>query len=120
MTQPTADQEAQAEIILKAMISAAKSDGQLDQQEQEKIVGQLGDDVSPEEANFVRQEMQAPVDLNGLIRSVPAGMEQQVYLMSLMAIDLDSQAEAQYLDQLRQGLNTVSYTHLTLPTTPYV
>ena len=32
-------------------------------------------------------------------------MEQQVYLMSLMAIDLDSNDEAHYLDQLAKGLN---------------
>ena len=31
-------------------------------------------------------------------------MEQQVYAVSLMAIDLDSDAEAQYLNQLAQGI----------------
>ena len=38
-------------------------------------------------------------------RTIPDGMEQQAYLMSLLAIDLDTQAEAQYLDKLAKSLN---------------
>ncbi len=101
---PTAQQTGQAELLIKAMISAAKSDGAVDAQEQEKIVGQLGD-IDAEEAAFIRAEMQKPLDLAGLVSSVPRGMEQQVYLLSLMSINLDSKAEADYLDKLAQGLN---------------
>ena len=32
-------------------------------------------------------------------------MEEQVYFMSLLAIDLDSNEEARYLDTLAKGLN---------------
>lgn len=102
--QPTQDQEQQAEVMLRAMISAAKSDGEIDAEEQRKITEHLGD-VSTEELELVRQIMKEPQDLPGLISSVPAGMEQQVYLMSLLAINLDSKAEAQYLDQFAKGLN---------------
>ncbi|MEE9333205.1 MAG: DUF533 domain-containing protein [Granulosicoccaceae bacterium] len=101
---PSAQQTGQAELLIKAMISAAKSDGAVDAQEQEKIVGQLGD-IDAEEAAFIRAEMQKPLDLAGLVNSVPRGMEQQVYVLSLMSIDLDSKAEADYLDKLAQGLN---------------
>lgn len=101
--QVTPDAEKQAEILLRAMLMAAKSDGEIDAAEREKLTQHLGD-VSPEEAAFVKQEMSSPVDVQGLVASVPQGMEQQVYLMSLTAIDLDSQAEAQYLHQLAQGL----------------
>ncbi len=99
----TPDEEEQAKLLLRAMIDAAKADGQIDEEEQRKITEHLGD-VSPEELEFVRREMQAPLDVQGLVNSVPRGMEQQVYLMSLLAIDLDSQPEAQYLDQLAKGL----------------
>jgi uncharacterized membrane protein YebE (DUF533 family) len=102
--QASQDDERQAEIMLKAMISATKADGKIDEEEQRKLTEHLGD-VSPEELEFVRNEMNAPQDLDGLVASVPAGMEQQVYLMSLLAIDLDSKPEAQYLDQLAKGLN---------------
>lgn len=102
---PSADneQEKQAEIMLRAMINAAKSDGELDQEEQDKITEHLGN-VSREEAEFVRNELNAPLDVEGFINDVPRGMEQQVYFMSLLAIDLDSNEEAHYLDQLARGL----------------
>ena len=98
------EEEAQAELLLKAMLNAAKSDGVIDDEEKRKITEHLGD-VSPEEANFVRNELEAPLDTQGLIDSVPRGMEEQVYFMSLLAIDLDSNEEAHYLDGLAKGLN---------------
>ncbi|MEO9821632.1 MAG: DUF533 domain-containing protein [Paracoccaceae bacterium] len=101
--EPSADQEAAAALMLRAMIQAAKSDGQLDDAEQEKLVGQLGGDVDQEEAAFVRSEMQKPVDVQSVINDTPAGMGPQVYAMSLLAINLDSQNEAKYLHSLAQG-----------------
>ncbi|WP_299731405.1 DUF533 domain-containing protein [uncultured Tateyamaria sp.] len=116
--EPTADQEAAAALMLRAMIQAAKSDGKLDEGEQEKLMGQLGGDVDAEEAAFVRGEMQRPVDVNALVAEVPRGLGPQVYAMSLLAIDLDSQAEAQYLHSLAQGLgmdaDTVNNVHAQL------
>ncbi len=93
----------QATLIIRAMINAAKSDGNIDENEQEKVIGKLGD-VSQAEADFVRSEFRAPLDVNGFVRSIPRGMEQQIYAVSLMAIDLDSNKEAHYLDQLAKGL----------------
>ncbi len=102
--EPTLDQEKQAEVILKAMINAAKADGNIDADEQKKITEHIGD-VTPEEIEFVRNEMSAPLDVQAVINSVPRGMEQQVYLVSLMTINLDHKNEALYLDQLAKGLN---------------
>jgi uncharacterized membrane protein YebE (DUF533 family) len=102
--EPTAEQNQQAEILLRAMVSAAKADGNIDAEEQKKILEQLKD-ASEEDEEMVRKEVQAPLDLQGLIDSVPSGMEQQVYLMSLLAINLDSKEEAVYLDRLAKGLN---------------
>ncbi|MCK5810274.1 MAG: tellurite resistance TerB family protein [Cocleimonas sp.] len=100
----TPEQDQQAQIMLRAMISAAKADGHIDEDEKKKIVEHMKD-VSDEDAEMVRNELQAPLDIQGLIESVPKGMEQQVYLMSLLAIDLDSKEEAVYLDFLAKGLN---------------
>ncbi|MGB5337693.1 MAG: DUF533 domain-containing protein [Gammaproteobacteria bacterium] len=100
---PTADQEQQAEVLLRAMLNAAKSDGQIDKAEQERIVEHLGD-ISESEKQFLRDEMSAPLDADAFVRSIPKGMVLQVYLMSLTSIDLDSTAEAQYLNKLAQGL----------------
>ena len=95
----------QAVLMIRAMVNAAKSDGRVDQTEQENIISKLGSDVSEAEINFLKQEFAAPLDVAGFARSVPNGLEQQIYALSLTSIDLDTQNEAQYLGQLAQGLN---------------
>ncbi|GAA0417470.1 hypothetical protein GCM10009133_27440 [Cocleimonas flava] len=105
----TSEQDNQAEVMLRAMISAAKSDGVLDDEEKRKITEHLGD-ATPEEIAFVRQELESPLDTQGLIQSVPRGMEEQVYFMALLAIDLDSNHEAKFLDELAKGLNISNQT----------
>ena len=102
--QPTPEQEAAAGLMLRAMIQAAKADGEIDENEREKLLGQLKD-ASPEEQRFVQEELRAPVDPEGLARQVPQGMEPQVYAMSLMAIDLDSREEAEHLHRLGTAMN---------------
>ena len=97
--QPSQDQEAAAALMLAAMIQAAKSDGTFDDAEKEKLLGQLGD-VDAEEAAFVQAQLQAPVDIDNLVANTPEGLGQQVYAMSVMGIDLDTQDEAQYLHKL--------------------
>ena len=103
MPEASAEQNEQAELLIRAMINAAKSDGEIDAEEQGRIVGKLGD-VDDAEAEFVRTEMAKPLDVDAFARSVPQQLGRQVYLVSLLAIDLDNQAEARYLDALRRGL----------------
>jgi uncharacterized membrane protein YebE (DUF533 family) len=92
-----------AEILIRAMIHAAKADGHVDEQEQQNILQRVGD-IDQEEAEFLRRELASPLDIQALIRSVPRGMEQEVYTISLMGIQLDEQSEARYLIDLAQGL----------------
>ncbi len=93
-----------ATLIIRAMVNAAKSDGTFDKAEQEKVLSKLGD-VTQDEIDFVKREFDTPLDAKGFARSVPRGMEQQIYAVSLMAIDLDKNAEAHYLAELSQALN---------------
>ena len=95
--------ESQAKVLLKAMINAAKSDGNVDQDEINRIVKQLGD-ISEAEKKFVRNELSKPLDTEGIIKSVPRGQETNAYAISLLAINLDTNPEARYLHQLAQGL----------------
>jgi uncharacterized membrane protein YebE (DUF533 family) len=90
-------------ILLKAMINAAKSDGTIDSNEQKKIMEFMGD-MSKVEQMFVKHEMSQALQLDTFLKEVPQGMEQQVYYMSLFAIDLDVEAERVYLEKLAQGL----------------
>ena len=100
---PSREQEVAAALMLRAMIQAAKSDGEIDREEEAKLMENLGD-ISREERDFVNKELRAPVDVAGLARQVPAGLEQQVYLMSVMGIDLDNRREAEYLHELATEL----------------
>lgn len=100
---PQIDQQEAAVLMIRAMVNAAKSDGRIDQAEQENIVSKLGD-LDQAEIDFLQKEFAAPLDAAGFAKSIPSGLEQQIYVMSLTSIDLDSQNEAQYLGQLAQGM----------------
>lgn len=92
----------QAEIVIRAMINAAKADGTIDREEQEKIIEKLGD-LSEAEKRFLREEFHKPLDVEAFVRSVPKEMQTQVYVISLSAIDLDTNKEAHYLAALAQS-----------------
>jgi len=101
---PVPQQEAAAALLLRAMIQAAKSDGKVDDAERAKLLDGLKD-ATQAEVDFVKAELAAPVDIEGLARQVPKGLEAQVYTMSVMAITLDNKAEAQYLNELATALH---------------
>ncbi|QDT07644.1 hypothetical protein K227x_60720 [Rubripirellula lacrimiformis] len=98
---------AQSKILVRGMVNAAKSDGQITQAEQDAILKQL-DHVSQEEIEFLRSTFKEKLDVRDFTWSVPLGMEEQVYTVSLIAIDLDDQKEANYLADLAQGLRLAS------------
>jgi uncharacterized membrane protein YebE (DUF533 family) len=100
---PTRDEEDLAAVLLRAMIQAAKADGRIDADEKSRLLERLGD-VSQEELDFVNEELKRDVSPDDLASSVPAGAEQQVYMLSAMAIDLDENSEARYLHDLARGL----------------
>lgn len=105
VTQTTtkADEDA-AGLMIRAMLQAAKADGNVDQAERDKLLNNVGD-LSQEEAAFINAELERDIDVAGLARDVPNGMEDQVYMMSVMGIDLDTQHEASYLHDLAQSMN---------------
>ncbi len=63
VAEPKPEQNAHAEIMLRGMLNAAKSDGKFDQAEQDKVMQHLGD-VSKEELAFVKNEMSQPLDVD--------------------------------------------------------
>ena len=99
--------EHEAAVIVKAMINAAKADGQIDKEEVQKILGKLDDDgLSQEEKEFFTAEAARPLDLQGVINSAAGNAElaAQIYAASLLAIEVDTEAERQYMQQLADGL----------------
>jgi uncharacterized membrane protein YebE (DUF533 family) len=96
--------EATAQVILKAMISAAKADGQIDSAEMQRIVGKLQEVGMDEQTKaWVLNEMSQPLDLDGLVAAIPSQeVAAQVYAASLLAVEVDTDAERAYLAQLAQ------------------
>ncbi|MCU9848785.1 tellurite resistance TerB family protein [Defluviimonas sp. WL0024] len=95
--------EEHARLMIRAMIQAAKADGEIDAEEQRKILDHLGD-ASAEEVAFVRAELQRPSDVMALAQATDESMRAQIYATSLMAIRVDNPAEHIYLSQLAQAL----------------
>ena len=59
--------DARAELLLRAMINAAKADGQIDGTEMNNILGKLDEAGEGQDAkDFVLAEMRRPLDLDGL------------------------------------------------------
>ena len=89
------------------MISAAKADGQLDDQEMDRIMGKVGENgITAEEQNFIRSEINKPLNIQNLVSGIPNSLvPAQVYAASLFAIDVNTNAERQYLKELAQALS---------------
>lgn len=88
----------QALVLVQAMINAAKADGQIDDEERRKITDKLSD-LGPDESEFLHDELRKPLSFD-FLRDTDPDMAVQVYAASLLAIRLDTQAEANYLRQL--------------------
>jgi uncharacterized membrane protein YebE (DUF533 family) len=93
----------QAVLFIRAMINAAKVDGEITDDEQQHILSQVGD-TSPETIQFLRAEFARPIDVSEFVASIPLGLESPIYGISIMAIKLDTNEEADYLRKLAQGL----------------
>ncbi|MEL6644760.1 MAG: DUF533 domain-containing protein [Pseudomonadota bacterium] len=99
----TDSMEENAKLMIRAMIQAAKADGEIDAGEREKILEHLGD-LDAEQKAFVEAELAAPIDVNALANDTSEAMKAQVYAMSLMTVKVDTQSEVNYLDGLATAL----------------
>jgi uncharacterized membrane protein YebE (DUF533 family) len=105
-----------AELILKGMINAAKADGQIDPQEAQRIAGKLqqaGIDQGGQQ--WVLSEMHRPLDLDAFVSEIRSPeVAAQVYTASLLAIEVDTDAEREYLQQFarRTGLQPAVVQHI--------
>ncbi len=95
--------DSHAEILLRAMCAAAKSDGTVDDQERQAIIRRIGA-VTDQEAAWLDRELAGPVDLDAIVTAVPVGFGPQVYGASLLAVGAESGPESTYLQQLAKRL----------------
>ena len=122
---PQEEEELQtiAMLVIRAMINAAKADGQIDGGEMSRIMGKLKEAEADDEAQaFMIGEMQKPFDPEALIRDVnkmgKPEVAVEVYAASLLAIEVDTPAERDYLTRLTRELglsaDTVRHVHESL------
>ncbi|MEM9604925.1 MAG: tellurite resistance TerB family protein [Pseudomonadota bacterium] len=93
-------------VLVRAMISAAKADGHIDADEQARIEQQISaQGIGAEEQQFLVEQLNAPSDPIAIAR-LSEGDEQaaEIYLVSLLALDLDTPEERRYLDRLGDAL----------------
>lgn len=95
--------ETNARLMIRAMIQAARADGQISDTERKVIMQHLGEST-PEERAFVEAELMAPVDPLALARDTADAARAQVYSAAVMTVQTDTPAEAAFLSSLAGGL----------------
>ena len=88
--------------LVRAMISAAKADGQIDADEKNRIFKRLESmPLSAEEKAFVFDELSSPLDLEAVVaRADTPEHAAEIYAASLVAMKPDTPAERTYLEAL--------------------
>ena len=88
--------------LVRAMISAARADGHIDEAERGKIADRLklaGLDAEAE--SWLVSELERPVDLDALVASAQTDAQKvELYTASRLAIEPETRAERGYLDML--------------------
>lgn len=99
--------KASAEMLLKAMIAAAKADGHVDSAEMETIRQHMaGAGISGDLNELIMQELTQPrsaADIAALANNDMA-IATELYLVSAAVIDAGNDAEKAYLEDLRKAL----------------
>ena len=87
------------------MIAAANADGIIDEDERNRILGKLETmDLSDQEHSFIVEELLSLAEMESIVTKVKSPeMAKQVYTVSLLAIEVDTDAERTYMNTLVRG-----------------
>lgn len=89
-------------VLVRAMISAARADGHIDEEERSRIADKLAlAGLDSESVEFLNRELEAPVDLDAIINAAQTEAQKvELYTASRLAIEPETRAERGYLDLL--------------------
>lgn len=92
--------------LLTAMISAAKADGEVDQAESQRIVGQMEQaGLSSDEKSLVLSELAKPLNVDDVAKhAATPEIAAQIYTASAIVIDQASDSERDYLAALAERM----------------
>lgn len=95
-----------AEILLRAMVAAAYADGEMSPDERAMIVGQLDSmGLGQAEKSFLDGVLAAPVSIKILAASCTTDeMKAQAYIAAHLGMNVDTAAEAKFLQDFAQAL----------------
>jgi uncharacterized membrane protein YebE (DUF533 family) len=104
---PAPQLEQHSQVMLKAMIAAAKSDGHMDEREHELVRSELKRiEADGDTQRWVEQELRRPVDPAEVAAAAKTPeMAAEIYLASLLVVDETTTMERAYLDELARRLN---------------
>ena len=96
----------EAVLLIRAMIAAANADGVIDKDERNRILKKLETaDLSDQEHSFIVKELLSPAGLEDIVTQVKSPeMAKMVYTVSLLAIEVDTDAERTYMNTLAQRI----------------
>ena len=99
--------DALALLLARAMIAAAKADGQIDAQESQRILEHInGLDLPAEDKAFLFEEYTHPLDIQRLAAAVTSPQQAtEVYAASVLMVEPPSAPERIYLDGLATALS---------------
>ena len=94
-------------LLIRAMIAAAYADGVIDEEERNGILKKLETmDLSDQEHSFIVKELLSPAGLGDIVSQVKTPkLAKKVYTVSLLAIEVDTDAERTYMNTLAQQLS---------------
>ncbi len=89
-------------VLVRAMISAARADGHIDDQERSRIGDKLAlSGLDAEAQDFLARELEAPIDLDAIIGAAKTEAQKvELYTASRLTIEPETRAERGYLDML--------------------
>jgi uncharacterized membrane protein YebE (DUF533 family) len=97
----------EAVLLIRAMITAANADGVIDEEERNRILKKFETaDLSDQEHSFIVKELLSPTGLEDIVAQVKSPeMAKKVYSVSLLAIEVDTDAEHTYMNTLARQMN---------------
>lgn len=103
----SAEEDEAAQTLVHVMIAAAKADGEVTPEERQRILDELTQaGADEEERAFLQRELDKPLDLDAVLDRIrDRQMAEEAYAASLLAIEVDTPAEQQYLAYLATRLN---------------
>jgi uncharacterized membrane protein YebE (DUF533 family) len=101
------DIEEHSHAVLRALIAAAKADGEIDAREQQLINGEISKHTDdPQLQQWFEDEVSKPLDANEVAQAAKGdpAMAAEMYLVSVILVDDRQDAERSYLDELAAAL----------------